>query len=131
MYNNLTKDNNGLAAILVVIIIGAATLLMARGAAFLGLGELDMGQTSAKGNETYYLAEACLEEALLRLKIDNDFVVTDYVLPIGDKSCRLTVSGPNSEKTITATGINGEYQKILHAEITIIEGIIKLDFLNI
>ena len=127
---NFQKNQSGISAIIVVIIIGAACLLMAKGAAFLSLGELDMGRVSAKGHETDYLAEACLEEALLRLKIDNDYAVADYELPIGDSSCLLAVTDSIVGKTITAIGVNDEYQKELRAEAVIVDGVVDLSSLE-
>lgn len=112
----MIRDNNkGAAAILTVVIVGAATLLMAYSASILGLGELEMGYLSQKGEETFFLTDGCIEEAMHRLRKDNDY--SGSTLNLGNGSCIISVSGSGLSRTITATGTIGVHTKVINTEL--------------
>jgi len=62
--------------------------------------------------------EACMEEALRHLKDDLDYSGGLIVLN-PERSCNSTVSGTDTQKSITVTLISEEYQKSITAEIQI------------
>src|SRR6056297_2436295 len=68
MFSCFYASRRGATALVVVLIIGAASLIMAYGATLLGLGELNMSYTARQGGGAMAGAESCLEEALIRLK---------------------------------------------------------------
>src|SRR3989339_124642 len=126
IYKKIIKSNNGLAALLVVLIIGASSLLMARGSMFLSIGEADMGETVSKSGGAYYSAESCLEEALLRIKRDNNFSVDNLELTVNGNLCVIDVSGTDTDKDILIYGTSGVYQKRLRASLSINAGEITI-----
>ncbi|MEK7630791.1 MAG: hypothetical protein AAB417_02080 [Patescibacteria group bacterium] len=112
------RYHSGVAALFLVVVVGASALLMAVGASLLGIGELTMGFMSAQGEETLSLADGCLEEALERIRYNP--VISEIILetnvpvyPAG--SCTIDmvdILGPQIELTITATK-DGYYKKIV------------------
>lgn len=115
-----------MSALLVIVIIGAASLIMAKGAAFLSIGELDMGRIASEGGNAYYAAESCLEEALLRIKRDENFTADNLELTINDFSCIINVSGA-MYKNLAISGAYKEYRKSLTANVSIADGNVFLD----
>lgn len=89
--------------------VGAAALLMAIGAARLGLGELEMGYIAQKADETLYLADGCAEEALRRLRIDANY--SGGALNLGAGSCIINIVANGNDRAITVTSTVGEYNK--------------------
>lgn len=110
------RRQSGVAALLVIVILSAAVLVIAQSAAFIGIGELSHGYIDKTGSEARALAEGCAEEALLRLRRDAGYAVTDHALPTSRGSCTITVSADGSERTIVARGALRGF----HRELTII-----------
>lgn len=111
------KQQNGIAALITVIIISVAGLLMAYSSAFLGLGDLDMGYTSLRGGEAFTVADGCLEESFRRIKLDNNYSGGTFL--INDGECEISVIADGANRTITASGSIDDFYSILQAEITI------------
>jgi len=112
------QTNEGLAALFTVIVVAAATLIMAFNSSLLGLGELDMGYTSQKGSEIFSMADGCIEESFRRLRLDNTYTGGSVI--IGDSSCIIGVVPAGNDRTITVTASTtaGHYKK-LEAGITL------------
>lgn len=113
----LKKEKKGATALLTVLIVGAAALVMAVSASYLGLGELDLGFTSQKGAETFAIADGCMEEAYRHLRIDTNY--TGDTLSLGAGSCIISITTSGSDRNITVTATLGEYTKILVSNITL------------
>ena len=130
----LPTDKRGVAALLIVVIVGAATLIMAYSASILGLGELDVGYVSQKGGEAFSVADACTEETLRRIFLDNNYGVGagNINLSVDNGSCIINVVDLGSnQRRITTTGTvtveNDTYNKSIQTEITISSGVIAVD----
>lgn len=83
---------SGMAALLVVIVIGAAALIYGLAANERGLSTLELIVFDRSYTSLRQDAESCLEEALLRLSFDATW--SGDVLSFGDVSCILTVFAP-------------------------------------
>jgi len=105
------ENNRGVAALLTIIIVAAATLIMAYGASLLGLGELDLGYTSSKGGEAMALADGCAEEAMRRIRLNTSYTVTSSSLAFDNGSCIITVESSGSNRTVKANGTVSDYHK--------------------
>ena len=116
---------DGIAALLTVVIIGAASLIMAYSASILGLGELELGFDSGQGEEAFAVADGCIEESFRKLKLDD--LYSGETLNLGDNSCIISVSGGGSTRIITAVSTVSNYHKKIEANITISSGNIVLD----
>ncbi len=125
MRNKIQKKNKGAAAFLTIVIIGAASLIMAIGSARLGLGELETGLIEIRGSEVQTLADGCVEEALGQLRKNSSYA--GATLNIGSGSCIIGVSGSGSSRTINSTANIGLYTKKIQVQITIINSVVTIN----
>ena len=109
-------DEKGIVAILTIIIIGAATLIMALNSSLLGLGELGMGYTAGKSSTVIAITDGCLEEVLYQLKLDSDY--DDNSLVLDEGSCIINIISTGDDRTITITGTIGDYNKKIEVKLT-------------
>lgn len=64
------KNQQGYIALISILIISALVLLLGISANLLSISESDMSLQTNQASEVYYLATACVEDALMKLK-DN------------------------------------------------------------
>jgi len=134
-YKNITRktklflcfsDQQGVVALLTVIIISAAVLIMALNASLLGLGELDLGYTSQKAGEVFSIADGCMEEALRRLRLDAAY--SGDALNLGSGSCIIEVDTIGSISTIIVTAnIDNTYYKKIQTTANVIDSVISIN----
>jgi len=107
----MKPKESGAIALITVVVVGFVTLLLALSISLAGFGELKMGFQEGKSAQVYYVAEACMEEAGLRLKRDSNY--SGGSLTVGDKSCTIVISANGGERTVTATaGFDNFVRKI-------------------
>lgn len=121
---SIKKDDRGAAALLMIIIIGVASLIMATSASRLGLGELEMGYDEGKGSAALSLADGCAEEALERLRKNSAYA--GGTLSVGAGSCMMSVSGSGSSRIIDSSATIGSYTKKIELQITINSSVISI-----
>ncbi len=125
MLNDIIKNQKAFAALLTIIIIGAAALVIGLTATILGLGDLEMAYDSQQGEETFSIADSCIEEALRRIRLDSAY--TGDTLSLGDGSCIIGVTGTDPNRTVSVTSTMGNYYKKLQVGITITGYSITID----
>ncbi len=118
-------DNRGVAAMFTIVIIGVAALIMAFTATVLGMGDLEMAYDSQQGEETFSIADACVEEALRRVRLDSGY--TGDTLSLGDGSCIISVTGSDPNRTILVTSTIGVYNKAIYVDIVLSGSTITID----
>lgn len=91
---------SGYIAITSVIIICAVALIILSAVSLLGIGETQSGFASVRGNTSFYLAEGCMEHALLQARNNNGYTGGTLTMPEG--VCTITVSKSGTAWTITA-----------------------------
>lgn len=111
-YNLQLTAERGFAALFTIVVVSAAVLIMAYSASLLGLGELDLGYTSQKGNEAFAIADGCMEEALRRLRLNSSYA--GETLTTINGSCIISIETSGSDRTITVTAstTDAHYKKI-------------------
>lgn len=99
-------------ALLVVVVVGVASLILAVGVVLLNLNEIDMAYSTARGEEAFSIAQGCSDEALARIRVDGSYA-GDYI-SFDNGSCIITVAtlGSISTSTITASTTTGYYKSI-------------------
>lgn len=123
------KRQSGIAALLTIVIVSAATLIMAYNASLLGLGELDMGYVSQKGAEALGMADGCVEEGFRRIRLDGGY--SGENLTTRDGSCIINVSANGNIRDIIVTAsTTGNYYKKIEANITLSADAIPLITVN-
>ena len=125
MKKSIKKNQSGIAALLTVVIVAAATLIMAYSASLLGLGELELGYTSQKGAEALSAADSCVEEALRRLRLDSNY--SGGTLNVGNGSCIMNITANGNDRTIAAESTIGEYHKKIEAQIALSGNVITIN----
>lgn len=113
------KSQKGMAAIFTVLVIGAASLIMARSVAFLSMNSLDTAFISDKGREVEYLAEGCVEESMRRIQLNHDYLESGADLMIDGGVCHIVVSGDSGNKVLAVTGTVGDYNKKIITRVVI------------
>lgn len=122
MKYQLTKDTRGVAALLTVIIIGAATLLIAYTASVIGLEQIEQGFVSSKSLEAGSLSDGCLDETLRRIRYNTShgLLTSPISLSLGNGSCIIDVSDlGGNQRRITVTGTVTDYSQKIEAVITL------------
>jgi len=119
------KDNRGIAALMIVVVIGSATLILALSASFLGLGELDMGFTAQKGGEASALSDGCMEEALRQIQLDSNY--SGETLNLEGNSCIIGVQSNGNNRIIIVSAFIDDYSKKIEVNLTLDGNIITLN----
>ncbi len=119
--HNLSKAadarQSGVIGLLTVVVLGALILTLGLSAAIIGQTQIFISGSADRGQAARAQAEACLDEALQRLKLNASF--TAAVLPFGADSCAVTVSGSGAFRTVHATSSSGGYSKGLTAVVSL------------
>jgi hypothetical protein len=117
MKKKLQVNQNGFAVLIAIIVVGAATLIMAYSSSILSMGELELGYYSQKGGEAFAIADGCMEESMRRLKVDPGY--SGETLNLGNGSCTISIVPSGSDRTITVTGSVDNYNKKIEVNITL------------
>ena len=128
--DNLKSNESGVAALLTIIIVAAATLIMAYSASLLGLGEIDLGYTSQKGAEAFSVADGCMEETLRRIRLDTSYGtgIGTINLSVSNGSCIINVVDLEGDRRrITITGTSGDCNRKIEVELILSDNVITID----
>ena len=117
----------GFIALLTVIIIGAAALILAYGAAMLGLGALEAGYVEQRGQGAFAAADGCMEEALRHLRLDPAYCsisCSTFSFTGGNPTCTISIIDlGGGQRQITGTGSvtagSENYRKTIRMSVTI------------
>jgi len=123
------QTKSGIAALVTVVIIGAAALLMAYSAALLGLGELELGYTTQRGSEAFSVTDGCLEETLRRIRLDTSYGVgvETIVVLVPNGSCSIVITDlGGSQRSIIVSGSTDDYYKSIEATILLSGNVITM-----
>jgi len=120
---NYKLDNRGMVALLTVIIVSAAALLMAFSASMLGLGEMDMGYTSQKGQESLSFVNGCAEESLRQLQLDANW--GGGTLNLMGGSCIIGVLTNGNNRVLTVSGTIDNFTKKLQILASVNNGMVS------
>ncbi len=93
------QKNPGIAALMVVVLIGSAALVMGLASSARGLNTLELSVLQSRIEQSRLQIESCVEESLLQLYRDENW--NGGTLSIGEISCTISVSGNSTVKTLT------------------------------
>ena len=103
------KNRKGFLAMSTVLIVSAIVLAIAVSTSLMGIGEGKTGLLHWQGSNALYLAEGCMEDALLKLRANVSYSGGTVTRPEG--SCTVTVAGSGTYTiTVTATNITSTRQ---------------------
>jgi len=108
MIKNFLKTQKGSIALISILVIAAFSLILA-----VGMSEVNISTSYQYLNNTantggYYLAEACLEESIIRLEEDSSFSAESLAFSNGD-SCTVSVTGVNPKTVAISTTYATDY----------------------
>lgn len=107
-------NEKGLIALVTILIISAVSLFAVLSAALSGIGEAQLGVAHQKSSQALYLATACAEDALLRLK--NNFSYTLAVLDtmmVDGGSCDIvSITGTTQKEIRTKATTDAKTRRI-------------------
>ena len=115
--NNLYHNQKGIAALLTIVVVGAAALIIAYSSSILSLGELELGWDSSKGEEAFFLADGCIEEGLRRLRLNNNY--SGGTLNVGDNSCIISIMENDNNRVVSAISTVSVYHKKIEVDVDI------------
>lgn len=95
------KYSQGFMALTSMLIISAISLAIAISISLLGISEAKSTTSLKYGDEASAIAQSCVEEALLRLKLNINY--SGGSLNVASGTCNISITGPISEKTIDVT----------------------------
>ncbi|PIR74093.1 MAG: hypothetical protein COU35_04615 [Candidatus Magasanikbacteria bacterium CG10_big_fil_rev_8_21_14_0_10_47_10] len=110
-------NKQGLSLLLVVIVVGTATLILAMSAAFLSIGDLDIGFTQDLQYEARAIADGCADEGLRRLRFEGAY--TGDTLSLGDGSCILSIASNGALRTLYVTSTLSNVRQVLRVDASI------------
>ena len=111
------KNNSGFAALVVVVVIGAAALTLSLSTALLGVRELELSTTADRGRSAKSWVVGCLDRALLSLRQNS--ATPSYQFTLDGRQCIITIINEDGwVRRVIARGIIGEYEQQLEALIT-------------
>lgn len=103
MFPFIKKNQNGLTALVTLVIISFVALLIALSVNLISLSEMQMGFEKSRSQKAFWAAEACLDEALIRLKRNPSYsggsLAIDQVT-----SCTISISPSGNKRIITTFG---------------------------
>ena len=111
------KNQAGFMALVTILVITTVALILATSASILGIGELQMGFNNKQSIESLAVADACLDEALIRLRRDNSY--SSGSLNVGDNSCTITVAPSGNLRTITVESDVNDVVKKIEAQVDV------------
>ncbi|MFH0891874.1 MAG: hypothetical protein V1867_03785 [Candidatus Falkowbacteria bacterium] len=119
------NNNSGFATLVAVIIIGAVSLVMAKNATILDLGEIDEALAFNRGEEAFMIAEGCVEETIRRFTLDPDYSASGLNLSLGSGDCVIDTVANGIVREIRAVGRTDNFYRTVNAAISLTdEGIV-------
>ncbi len=103
--NTLQHKQPGIAALMVVVLIGSAALVMGLASSARGLNTLELSVLQSRTEQSRLQIESCVEESLLQLYRNANW--SGGTLLIGEISCTIAVSGNSTVKTMNVS-ISGQ-----------------------
>ncbi len=104
------KQRNGFLAMSSVLIVAGIALAIAVSTSLIGIGEGKTGLLHFNGSSALYLAEGCMEDALLNIRANVSYAGGTITRPEG--SCTVVVVGAGPYTITVSTTINSITRQI-------------------
>lgn len=119
MINTHAQQKGGYIALISVLIAGALMLLVGVGSSLRGVDTLNAVSGEESSLRASALADACAEEALMRLKGDVAYAGNETIIVGGGETCRvLSLSGVgNTDRILLTQGVVNNYVRNVRVDI--------------
>ncbi len=98
---SFTSHRPGFAALFLVVVLGGVALMIVVGVTVVGFGNIERAFLHVRADGASTIADGCIEEALLRLRLDQQY--RGGVLNLNGGSCILSVVPDGDEYLIRTT----------------------------
>ena len=122
---NILSAQRGAAMIATMVVVAAITLAVALSLSLGSLGGLVTVFGEEQSAASFFGAEACLEEAAVRLRWDSSY--SGGTVGIGQATCVIGVSGSGSNRTVNATSTVATFIRKIRADLSISGGSASLN----
>jgi hypothetical protein len=102
-FKNKYTSQKGYIAFTSLLVISAITTTILISSVLISVTVAKNALSYKKGQETKISADGCLENAMLRLQLDNTY--SGETLVVGNTSCSITVSGVGANKTVNIESV--------------------------
>lgn len=127
MIKFIIKNQTGLTALVTLIIISFVALFVALSVNLISISEMQMGFEKSRSAKAFWAAEACLDEALIRLKRNPSYSGGSLTIDSAT-TCTATVVPSGSKRIITTVGtVDGIIIRRIEAQADI-SGKVTLDY---
>ena len=110
---HLLQTERGQTALVGVLIITAIILLLVMSVSYSSRQELGISTQETANRQATYLADSCLDEALVRLKRDDAYAGGNFSLFTGN--CQISIAAQSDRRTISITARQGDNVRRLEA----------------
>ncbi len=107
----------GFVSLLAVLLVMTAVVVLGLTFSTSAVSELQHGYYETRSQSGRVQAEACVEEALYRLKLDNTFLGGTF--SVASTTCQVVVSGSGESRTLTATSTVDQFYGRLGATVSV------------
>lgn len=126
MFKSKIKNKQGFMTLMSVLVTGAVALSAVLMILSMGIGSTQNSLTSTQGARAIYAASACAEEALQKIRDDQNFIGTEN-LTLGSATCEFTVQNLGGEsRSIASSGSVGTIIRRLEIQIDAISPMINI-----
>ncbi len=109
---NKIKEQTGQATLIMVIVIMSVLLVIIASIGLLTYNDLRTIGNSVDSSQSYFAAEAGLEDAVYRIARSKQYT-TSYSLTVGSGSTQVDIAGPLSALVVTSNGnVSSRYRKL-------------------
>lgn len=102
----------GYVALITVVLVTLTVVVVGVMVTLIGANGLLNGLVHSQGTQTYYVADSCAYEALLRLKREGLAYVGSHSLTVGDDSCTIEVS--NTSGTVVDVVVTANHEALTY-----------------
>lgn len=117
IFDNLKERQKGQATLTMVLALLSTTTVIVVALGFLTFNEVKKLNNVVKSAQSYYAAEAGVEDAILRVKSKMSYA-SGYSLSVGDGSALVELTGPLDDLTIVSKG--NVYNRIRKVAVNIV-----------
>ncbi len=114
------KKPNGYAALLIIFVLGMASVLIVSSLLTTGYTESIMNRTTNSSLQAFYAANSGLEDAIYKIRTVPNYGVpgpTTFTLPVSTANAAVTVTGSVTSRQITSVGTLGVYARKIVATV--------------
>lgn len=111
------SNQQGFVMTLVVLLVGSIIGVTVIQTSLSSLNRLQLSQDALHGEALTFQRETCIQEALIQMKWDDEYLGGTLALSGGD--CDISVSGPGNTRTLSVTSVINNHQDLTEINVTL------------